>query len=125
MKKITDLEITGITCNQRSIQIDWRSYDAGIEAESCLYQHSDGSWAVDPWTRSLGTSFGERLLGAMMKDFVLRSFTYDDSSSFGGSDVDKVEGILKKEDMYKRALRKKRESEDRRQRPVIRVWRAE
>jgi hypothetical protein len=80
---------------------------------------------VDPWTRSLGTSFGERLLGAMMKDFVLRSFTYDDSSSFGGSDVDKVEGILKKEDMYKRALRKKRESEERRQRPVIRVWRAE
>lgn len=106
MKKINDLEITAIVWNPRSIQISWHSASGQLEAVSCLYQHSDGTWAVDPYTKSLGSVFGEKLLTAVMKDFISRSFPYDDASSFAGGDVDRVTGILKKEEMYRRQLRK-------------------
>lgn len=106
MKKFTDLHITGITWNQRSIQITWHSASADMEAESCLYQHSDGTWSVDPFSRSLGSSFGEKLLTELMKAFINQTFPYDDASSFGNSEVARVEGILKKDALYRRSLKK-------------------
>ena len=122
MKKITDLEITGITWNDRSIQIAWRSANAEMEAESCLYQHSDGTWVVDPWSRSLGASFGEKLLGALMKEFISKAFTYDDTSSFANSEVARVEGVLKKEDMYRKGLRQAAAASSRPRKTKIGVW---
>ena len=126
MKKFTDLHITGITWNQRSIQIKWHSAYAGIEAESCLYQHSDGTWAVDPFSKSLGSSFGEKLLTELMKTFISQAFPYDDASFFGSSEVARVEGILKKDVMYRRSMKKYSvTSEKNVQCPRISVWFAE
>ena len=123
MKKFTDLRIKGITWNQRSIQITWHSVSAEMEAESCLYQHSDGTWSVDPFSKSLGSSFGEKLLSELMKSFISQTFPYDDDSSLSGSDIVRVEGILKKDAMYRNSLRKiSSSSEKKKRKPVIDVW---
>ena len=45
MKKINDLQVTDITFNPRCVQITWVSEKNDLTAQSCLYQHSDGSWA--------------------------------------------------------------------------------
>ena len=126
MKKFTDLHITGITWNQRSIQISWHSASAEMEADSCLYQHSDGTWSVDPFSKSLGSSFGEKLLTELMKTFISQAFPYDDASSFGGSEIARVEGILKKDAMYRRSMKKYSVTPEKNvQCPRISVWFAE
>ena len=126
MKKFTDLQISGITWNQRSIQISWHSVSAEMEAESCLYQHSNGTWSVDPFSKSLGSFFGEKLLTELMKTFIRQAFPYDDASAFGSSEIARVEGILKKDAMYRRGLKKGSAiSEKKEQRPRISVWLAD
>lgn len=122
MKKFTDLRITNIKWNARSIQISWYSASAEMEAESCLYQHSDGTWAIDPVSRSFGSSFGEKLLSELMKTFISRTFPYDDSSSFGSSDVAKVEGLIRKEQMFHDAVNKKTVTSNPKHRSTARVW---
>ena len=122
MKKFTDLRITDIKWNARSIQISWYSASAEMEAESCLYQHSDGTWAIDPVSRSFGSSFGEKLLTELMKTFISQTFPYDDASSFGSSDVAKVEGLIRKEQMFLDAVNKKAVTSNPKHRSTARVW---
>ena len=124
MKNFNDLTITDIKWNSRSIAIRWYSPKSFTEGESCLYQHSDGTWAIDPVSRSYGSSFGERLLSQVMMEFVRKAFPYDDASSFASSDVVKVEGLLKKDRMYRKAL-KKPSSTVITSRPPAQVWYAE
>ncbi len=124
MKKINDLQVTDITFNPRCVQITWVSEKNDLTAQSCLYQHSDGSWAVDPMTRSLGAEAGEQILRQLMKHFLDQAFPYNDSSHMSHSEVDRVEGILKKEEMYLNSLKKPKASK-KKSKPIIRVWRAD
>jgi hypothetical protein len=124
MKRINDLQVTDISFNPRSVQITWASEKNDLIAQSCLYQHSDGSWAVDPTTRSLGAEVGEQLLRQLMKHFLEQAFPYNDSSHMSNSEIDRVEGILKREEMYQKSLIKPKASE-KKSKPVIRVWRAD
>ena len=111
--------------SRKIIQIDWQSPGTGIESQSCLYQHADGTWTVDPESRSLGTSFGEKLIGALAQEFIRSAFTYDDSSALGKSEVARIEGILKKEEMEKEASAHPKSIVIPKTNSMIRVWTAE
>lgn len=121
--KFEDLKIKSVTWNQRSIQIVWSAACAGSNDRiSCLYQHSDGKWSVDPASRRLGSKFGENLLSELMKLFITQAFPYDDSSSFTNSEVARVEGILRKDVMYRKNLHKSHPVNHRRHPERITVW---
>lgn len=125
MKKLNDLRVTDIRWNLRSVEISWESGKEHLSGESCLYQHSDGSWAVDPNTRKLGAEFGEMILRQVMRQFIDQAFPYNDSSHMPHSEVARVEGILRKEDMYQKIIRKPAASVMKEAPSQIRVWRAE
>ena len=57
-----------------------------------------------------------------MKDFISKAFTYDDASSFADSEVARVEGVLKKEDMFRKGLRQAAAASSRPRKTKIGVW---
>lgn len=125
MKHINDLQAVMIRWNLRSIEIEWKSEKMNISGISCLYQHSDGSWAVDPETRKCGAEFGEALMKTLMKEFIDTAFPCSDSSYMPQSEIARIEGILRKEEMYRKSLQKPLPPKHRKNPSRIRVWRAE
>ena len=125
MKQINDLQAVSVKWNLRSIEIEWKSEKNNLSGVSCLYQHSDGRWAVDPETRKYGAGFGEALMKILMKEFIDKAFPYNDSSHMPQSELSRIEGILRKEEMYRKSLQKPLPLKPQKNISRIRVWRAD
>lgn len=125
---MNDLRVTDIRWNLRSIQITWQSAKDELPFESCLYQHSDGSWTIDPDTRKLGARVGEILLKQVMTEFIEHTFPVNDTSGMAQSEVARIEGILRREEMYQKSRKRAASSGSgpkKKNSSRILVWRAD
>lgn len=127
MPEKTNLVVQHVTFAPRVINVTWAFTDGGEIHQSNLYLHSDGKLKIDSETAKLGRVFGTEFLHQVFShsDYK-KAMRKKKKGPYLPSEYSRIENILRKDEMYKNALRRlsKEAAQKDRSRPVS-LWMAD
>ena len=124
-KEKVNLVVKRVLFAYRVISVEWNYTDEiGQPRVSNLYLHSDGKLKIDSETAKLGRAFGTEFLRQVFSHHdYKKAMKKKKKGPYIPSEYSRIENILRKDEMYKNALRRLNKEAAQKERPQpISLW---
>ena len=108
------------TKNERLYSIRWAVSCRDCVYTTYFYRHMNGTWHMDPDSKSYGLPFARVLKNAVTDPVIADAIRVPLTETGRAPELDRIESILKKEEMYRKQLRRSKKEEE--EKNPVRVW---
>ncbi len=106
---------------ERLVSIRWAVPSRHTVYTTHFYRHRDGSWHMDPDSLSYGIPFARVLKENVQDPEIARSIHVPLTESGSAPELDRIERVLKREEMYRKQLRMEKKQKEKEQ-SRVKVW---